>query len=119
PLASVTSVVLGTTSPPVVVSDSVTVPLELTLVVLCTGRGGNCTAVAFGAQSQEPAADTEQSNCSAATAYWMARGCMASRLPVTSNGNFLRNAGDFNAILLIRASCAPSARGGAARLSMG
>jgi hypothetical protein len=36
---------------------------------------------------------------------------MASRLPVTSNGNFLRNAGDFNAILLVRASCVPSARG--------
>ncbi|MGB3125931.1 MAG: hypothetical protein WBB95_19135, partial [Pseudomonas sp.] len=41
----------------------------------------------------------------------VAKGCMASRLPVTSNGNFLRNAGDFNAILLVRASCVPSARG--------
>ncbi len=77
----------------------------------CTGRGGNGAAAVFGAQSQAPEAETEQSYCSAATTNEVARGCMASRLPVTSNGNFLRNAGDFNAILLVRASCVPSARG--------
>jgi hypothetical protein len=68
-------------------------------VALWAGRGGSLAAAFFGAQAQPPEADTWQSNCSAATAKGTANGCIANRLPVTSNGNFLRNAGDFTAIL--------------------
>ena len=79
--------------------------VELTAESVCTGRGGRALAVLLGAQDQ-PAGPALQSYCSAAKTLGLASGCIASRLPVTSSGNFLRKAGDLTAILLVRASCA-------------
>jgi hypothetical protein len=50
---------------------------------------------------QPPPAPALQLNCSAGAAIRAVTGCMASRLPVTKRGNFLRNAGVFTAILKV------------------
>jgi hypothetical protein len=109
-LDSVTNACLAPVSSLAPVSAGVS-PVAETALPSWIGRGGNAAAVDFGAQFQAPEAETEQSYCSAATTKGLAKGCRASKLPVINNGNFLRNAGDFNAILIVRASCVPSARG--------
>ncbi|HZX51251.1 MAG TPA: hypothetical protein VFE95_04385, partial [Pseudomonas sp.] len=84
----------------------------------CTGRAGSAALLVFGAHAQPPVAETWQSYCSAAIAKGTAKGCSARRLPVTSRGNFLRNAGYFTAILFFPGflrAIGPEA----ARLSMG
>ncbi len=61
--------------------------------------------------SQPPVAETEQSYCSAATTNRVARGLQSQQTAGYQQRKFFTKRGDFNAILLVRASCVPSARG--------